>query len=214
MSAAEAQVGAHATLTSDYVYRGLMMTGSDVALQLGIDYRHDRGWFAGAWASTIDTSTQAGKRDLEVNYYTGFYLQLSSPWSATLAVLRYSYPGATGSHQYDHNELLATVSWDDRWTLEVAYTDDLYGFHVTGRHWELRGDRPLGDAWLLGGGLGGNDLSDLGTSHYLHWDLGVSYLVSRFSFDFRYYDNQSPDAGLGRALAADTQFVISLTATF
>ena len=71
MSVAEAQIGAHATLTSDYVYRGLMMTGSDPAMQFGFDYHHDKGWFAGAWASTIDTRRPAGKRDLEVNYYTG-----------------------------------------------------------------------------------------------------------------------------------------------
>ncbi len=214
MPVAEAELGAYATLTSDYVYRGLMLTGSNPALQFGVDYQHDWGWFAGGWASTIDRRTRFGERDLEFDYYTGFHLRPSSNWSATLTLMRYTYPGSSGDHEYDHNELLVTASWNDRWSLEVAYTGDLYGLHVTGRHWEFRGEELLGESWLLGGGLGGNDFSGLGTPHFLHWDLGVSYLVARLSFDLRYYDNQRPEAGLARALSADAQLVISVTATF
>ena len=211
---AQAAAGAYVTLASDYVYRGLTMTKDDPALQFGVDYQHDSGWFAGAWASTIDVRTRAGKRDLEVDYYTGFHLQPSSSWSAILTLLHYSYPGASGDHGYDHSELVAAANWNDRWIIELAYTNDLYGLDATGRHWELRTEQPFGDSWQIGAGVGGNDLSDIGTSHFLHWDVGFSYVVSRLSFDFRFYDNERPEAGLARALAADAQFVVSVTATF
>lgn len=211
---AEAQVGVYVTVTSDYIYRGLMMTDDNPALQLGLDYRHDSGWFGGAWASTIDLRTPGGKRDLEIDYYAGFNFQPLSSWAIALALMRYTYPGASGDHAYDHGELLASATWNDRWSLELAYTDDLYGLGATGRHWEVHGEQPLGESWLVGGALGGNDLSDLGTSHFLHWDLGASFLYSRFSVDFRYFDNQRPDGGLAGTLAAGSQFVVSVTATF
>ncbi len=106
------------------------------------------------------------------------------------------------------------TGWNDHWTLELAYANNLYDFGAAGRHWEFRGEQQYGSSWLIGGGLGGNDYSGLGTPHFLHWDLGASYLVSRFTFDFRYYDNERPDVGFVRALVADTEFVVSVTATF
>ena len=59
---------------------------------------------------------------------------------------------------------------------------------------------------MFGAGLGGNDLSDLNTAHYLHWDVGASARVSRLTFDLRWYDNEPANT-----LSAGSQLVLSVS---
>ena len=40
-----------ATLTSEYIYRGLKMSNGDPALQMGLDYEHDTGLFVGVFVN-------------------------------------------------------------------------------------------------------------------------------------------------------------------
>jgi len=202
------------TLTSEYIYRGLSMSDGNPALQLGLDYEHDSGLFAGAWASTLNLTTAVGRRDLELDFYAGYHLAPDARWSATATLLRYTYPDASGSHSYDHNEILLGLTVFDHYSLEFGYTNDLYGLDVVGKHWEARTEWPIANVWVLSGALGGNDLSDLGVPHYLHWDIGASARVQRFTLDLRWYDNEPPDAGLISALSAGSQLVLSVSVAF
>jgi uncharacterized protein (TIGR02001 family) len=202
-----------ATLTSQYIYRGMAASDGDPALQLGIDYEHDSGLFVGAWASTIELNSAAGERDLELDYYAGFHYSSDAPWTTTLTVLRYTYPGQTGAHSYDYNEVLLAASWQQSYTVEFGYTSDLYGLDLTARHWSLRAEWPFASAWVLGGAIGGNDLSNAGASHYLHWDLGASARISRLTFDLRWYDNERPK-GPAAQQSAGSQLVLSISAAF
>ena len=45
---------AYATLTSDYPHRGISQTDESAALQVGVDYQHGSGFFAGGWVSNVD----------------------------------------------------------------------------------------------------------------------------------------------------------------
>lgn len=202
-----------ATLTSEYIYRGLAMSDGDPAIQLGLDYEHDSGLFIGAWASTIDITTVFGQRDVELDFYAGYHYSSESPVSATLTVLRYTYPDQSGAHSYDYNEILIAATWQERYSIEYGYTNDLFGLDVVADHWELRSEWPVANAWVIGASLGGNDMSDAGVSRYLHWDVGVSARFSRLSFDFRWYDNEQPDGFLGPQ-SANSQFVVSISAAF
>jgi uncharacterized protein (TIGR02001 family) len=200
-----------ATLTSEYIYRGLSMTNGNPALQLRLDVEHASGLFAGAWASTIDVSTRFGERDVELDIYAGYHYVDEKSWTATLTILRYTYPGASGSHSYDHNELLLGASFGRHYSMQLGYTRDIYGLGRIGRHWELRTEWPLNNAWVIGGALAGNDLSGIGTPHYLHWDVGASARVSRFTFDLRWFDTQSPESGVAASLSAGSQIVLSVS---
>src|SRR5690606_10220974 len=116
---AAAQVGTqgltgYVTLASDYRSRGLSVADGGGALQLGIDYRHDSGWFAGAWGANVDYATDAGRgapRRRELVYYTGYDRQ-QGPWGLTATVSRYTYPEAW--FDYDYDELAGNVSYRDR----------------------------------------------------------------------------------------------------
>ena len=190
------------------------MTNGNPALQFGLDYQHDSGWFGGAWATTVDMSSSFGRRYFEFDYYAGFHVDTDSNWTATLTLMRYTYPGATGRYDYDHNELLLGAAWNNRYFVELGYTRDLYGLDRIGKYWALRSEWPLNEIWMAGVGLGGNDFSDVGTSHFMYWDLGVTASVSRFSFDFRYYEHEPTDGFILGPRSAKPQFAASVTASF
>lgn len=211
--AAASDLNAVATLTSEYIYRGLALSDGDPALQFGVDYEHDSGIFVGAWASTIDLSSRFGQRDVELDFYAGFNYAAKTSWQASLAVLRYTYPGETGSHSYAYNELLLAGSVGEHVSFELGYTNDLYGLERIGRHWEVRTEWPVSGTWMFGAALGGNDLSDLSdlnTPHYFHWDIGASARLSRFTFDLRWYDNE-PTGGPTSAISAGSQIVFAVS---
>ena len=192
-----------ASLTSEYIYRGLAQSDGNPAFQFGLDFEIDAGIFVGAWASTIDLTSAVGERDTELDLYIGYHYESGAPLSATLTVLRYTYPGQTGSHSYDYNEVLVSTAWRDQYSIEFGYTDNLYGLGYTGRHWELRSEWPVANAWVISAALGRNDLSNIGVSEYLHWNLGASARFSRLVVDLRWYDNETLD-GYAASISAES----------
>lgn len=210
---AAAELTGVATLTSEYIYRGLAQSNNNPAFQFGLDYEFDTGLFVGAWASTIDLQSAFGERDTELDFYFGYHYESKSQSTATLTVLRYTYPGQPGVHSYDHNELLVSASWREHYSIEWSYTSNLYGLDSVGRHWELRSEWPVASVWVVSAGLGGNDLSNIGVSGYLHWDAGASARFSRLVVDLRGYDNEPTD-GFATPLSAGPRFVVSVSAAF
>lgn len=210
---AAAEVSAIVTLSTEYIYRGQAISDHNPALSAGLDYEHDSGWFAGAWASTIDLESPFGRRDFEVDYYAGYLFRNGGRLELAGSVIRYSYPGQTGSHDYDYNEYLVAVTLDERHTLEFGFTDDVYGLERSARHWELRSEWPTPSAWIVSGGVGLNDLSNVGSTRYLHWDLGASTRFAWLTVDLRYYDNEMPGGGFGR-WSAGSRVVLSLSHAF
>lgn len=210
---AVAEVSGHVALTSEYIYRGLSWSSGNPALQAGLDYEHDTGFFAGVWASTVDLSNPTGRRDVELDYYAGWHFASDSPFSASVSLMHYTYPDNSGAFDYDYTEALVTAAWTDSYSLELGYTEDLYGFDVSGRHAELRGSWPLPNAWVVSAGLGHKDADVLAASSYRYWDVGASARYSRLTIDLRWYDNESPGGFLDR-VAAGSQLVGTLTLAF
>ena len=212
-SAAAGDVSGRVTLASEYVFRGKALSDGNPALQAGIDYEHSSGLFLGAWGSTVDLVSPSGRRDAELDYYVGWLFSGDSRLSGTLSLVRYTYPGQTTSFSYDYTEVLATASWDGRYSLELGYTDDVYGFGVDARHAEVRVDWPLRSAWVVSAGLGMKDLENLGSSRYVYGDIGVSARFARFTVDLRWYDNERPTGFSGR-VSAGSRLVGALSIGF
>jgi uncharacterized protein (TIGR02001 family) len=202
-----------ATLTTEYIYRGLKMSGGDPAIQLGIDFEHDSGLFVGAWATTVELPSAQGYRHVEADYYAGFQYSSPKPWSAIVTVLRYTYPDQSGGRSYDYDEVLVGASWQERYSIELGYTDDLYGLGRIGRHWELKAEWPVDGAWVVVAALGGHDTSDAAIASYLHWDIGASARFSRLTVDLRWYDNE-PIYGFLARQSAGSQLVVSVSTAF
>lgn len=209
--AAASELSGIGTLTSQYIFRGRAWSDGNPAIQFGLDYEHDIGVFAGLWGSTIDLQTQFGSRDTELDYYLGYHYAFQAPVALSATLVRYTYPGQTGAHSYDYSEVLVSATLDDHYIVTFGYTDDLNNLGRIGRYWEFRSEWPIANTWVFSAGLGRNDLSNLGRSRYLHWDLGASARFSRLTVDLRWYDNESGSLG---ALSADSQLVVSLSAAF
>jgi len=71
-AAANAEVTGNVGVVSQYIFRG-GVEDSRPALQGGLDYAHDSGFYAGTWFSTLDYSAEAGNPDNnEVDLYAGY----------------------------------------------------------------------------------------------------------------------------------------------
>ena len=112
-------------VVSEYRYRGLGQTRGKPALQGGVDYDSGKGFYLGAWGSTIkwieDQSTpgQDVKGSLELDLYGGYKFEAAGlAWD--VGYLRYEYVG---------NKLQRTggVNGRDGTTYKNANTDEIYG---------------------------------------------------------------------------------------
>src|SRR5688500_12492758 len=65
-AAPEFNVSGNVALTSDYRFRGVSLSGGDIALQGGIDLTHTSGFYVGTWASSLQGGTPYGEVELDV----------------------------------------------------------------------------------------------------------------------------------------------------
>lgn len=84
----------NAAITSDYRYRAISQTRLQPALQGGADViHHASAVYAGAWASTIKWTTDAGgDGDVELDVYAGKRGELTAGLGYDVGVLTYIYP--------------------------------------------------------------------------------------------------------------------------
>ena len=95
---------------SDYRFRGYSLSGGDPALQGTVNLNHSSGFYAGAWASTLDDEITPFYGDVELDLYAGWTGSLSSALTADIGVLRYVYPANHGNGPADYWEPYASLS--------------------------------------------------------------------------------------------------------
>ncbi|MGI9301292.1 MAG: TorF family putative porin [Gammaproteobacteria bacterium] len=184
----------YGVLTTDYVFRGISQTREHPALQAGLDYEHATGVFAGVWGSNVEFDARQDpnrSRDFELDIYGGFRRSLGTDWLADFTVARYTYPDSSPAQKYDYTDLLLGLHYRERVAVNVAYTDDAFGFHRQGIAYELSSQYPIVAGFLASGGVGYYDLDLSRGSDYTHWTLGLSRSVGRFTLDLSYHDTDS-----------------------
>lgn len=113
-------ISGNVAFASDYRYRGISQTRLQPAVQAGADYAAASGWYAGAWASSITWTRDAGgSGSVELDLYAGRRGELGSGVGYDAGLLGYVYPS---------NRLARLPGWDDANTAE-AYVQ--LGFGVT-----------------------------------------------------------------------------------
>ncbi len=205
----------YATLTADYRVRGRSQTDTDPALQLGIDFQHDSGIFAGLWGSNVDFPIdrfEEEARDVELNYYLGYHRSIGRVWDGVISVIRYAYPGA--SKNYDYTEISVGVNYVERLFATVAYSDDAYSLGGSATVYELAAQYPLVYGIEIGATAGLYDSSDLLGGNYKYWNVGLSKPVDRWTFDVRFHDTDNTATRIfGDEIAGDT-WVFSVSLRF
>jgi len=116
-------------VVSQYRYRGLAQTKGQPALQGGVDYANANGYYAGAWASTIQwikdssTSSTTYSGPTELDLYGGYKFE-SSGIAYDVGFLRYQYTG---------NNLAKTPGGSDP-QLNNANTNEVYAAGTMGAY--------------------------------------------------------------------------------
>ena len=205
----------YAVLTTDYVFRGVSYSDSHGAAQLGGDITMDAGIYFGIWASTIDLSSGPGiHRDLEVDYYVGYGVDLTSTWSVDANIVSYNFPGAEGRFDYDYVEYSLTGNYNDRVWLEYSYSPDLYNSGLSTHNYEFYAEWQPGGELTIGGGVGLYDVSNFTASDYSYWQLGVTHPLGVVDIDLRYFDTSDWVPIVSTPDRAEERVVLSLRYQF
>jgi uncharacterized protein (TIGR02001 family) len=202
-ASAEATFSGNVALTSDYVFRGISQSDSDVAISGGFDYGNGFNGlpvYAGVWASSIDFGLDG---TVEVDLYGGVKPQLG-PITLDAGFVYYIYPGIDDSFDADYLELKlgGSVSPAEGFTIgavayyapEFTFTDDESGLYV-----EANAAYAINELFAVSGAIG-NQSVDLDNYYgaagdsYTTFNVGGTLSAYGFGIDLRYYDTDiDPD---------------------
>lgn len=195
-----------ATGTSDYIFRGLSLSGEDPVFQSSIDGSYGI-WYFGAWGSDLSDNGQ-----VEIDFYTGIKPVLG-PVTFDLGVVYYTYfwddPSATNYVEFKlgaefspiKNLTLKPVFWYQPEQQDSFYAE-VYTIEGTAAY-ELPtiGIFAPTISGLIGYTDGDNaDTFATGQDSYTYWNVGLALAVEKFTFDLRYWDTNLDSA------AGDTFF--------
>ncbi len=197
-------LSANVGLFSDYRFRGYSLSDKDIALQGGFDLETASGFYAGVWASSIDTF--AGS-ETEVDLYVGYGGALGD-LAYDVGFLAYTYPGSSGTLYMEGYGSISGAIDVVEWEAGAAYAfkqdnlgaqDNIYLY--------LDGGMPVGGSGFSLAAHFGYEDGAFGDGK-LDWSLGVSMPVKDFELGVSYVDTNLSDR-LG-----DAGVVISLAASF
>lgn len=197
----QAEFSGEISLTSDYRFRGITQTDRAPAVQGGIEYGHESGFYAGVWGSSIGF-TDGG---IEFDPYMGFGGETAAGVEYDLGAVYFYYPKdglGAGDPSLDFWEFYGSLGLAGA-TVGVIYSPDY--FAETGRYFYLHGsyDVELPEGFGLSFHLGANmfknsdNLDDFleiaGTgqsagSTYLDWSIALTKEAYGLDWSLAYVD--------------------------
>lgn len=218
--AAAGEVTGGISATSDYVLRGVSQSDAGPALQGALTYEADRGWYGGAWASTINATDwyhPAGEADVELDVFAGINRAVAEDWSVDLHGARYIYPEDGEVLDYDYWELELAVTYRDSVRASVAWYPDMSMVSKQGLArnqsalaYEI-GLRQAVLPWLaVTAGVGYFDLEELFSTGYTYWNVGLAASVGKLTIDLGQYGSDSRGRDLYGSHLAGPRTVLTL----
>lgn len=194
------EISGNINLTTDYVFRGVSLSGNDPAVQGGFDWAADsERFYAGVWGSSLSSG-------MEMDVYGGFTPDLGGPFSLDVGVIGYFYPGADDDGaEFDYWELKAAsdFSLNEQITIggAVYWAPDNYGETGDALYLEINGGITMSEQLEFTAAFGNQTIEDpdgpllfTAEDDYSTWNLGGAYAMHGFSLDLRYHDTDI-DAG-------------------
>jgi len=210
---AQAEITGTVTAVSDYDFRGITQTSKDPALQGSIDYAHDSGFYAGAWASNVDFDT---KGDIEVDLYAGFAGGETFPWDVGL--VWYTYPSSDGE-LLDFPEIYASLGY--KWLEgKIWYSSNFGGASENAIYYEANANFELPAGFGLGLHVGKSDGDYWDTADYFDYSVGVTYTLGHFDLGLKWVDGSDLDStdvpceSWGDASSCEARAIFSVSTTF
>jgi len=101
-----AELTANASVTSNYIWRGLTQTTNDAAVQGGIDYAHEGGFYAGTWVSNVNYGA-----DDVYSYEHDVYFDFSGESGAIAYDFGYLYYNYDDEANFDFAEVYGSLGY-------------------------------------------------------------------------------------------------------
>ena len=191
ISAAHAGASGNVTLVSDYLFRGVSQANQKPALQGGVEYAADSGFYVGSWGSSISwlsdlsVSEAPVSSSLELDAYGGYRGKFSDAVGYDVGANYYGYPGSypSGFNSANTLELYAglTFAVSDKVSLGAKYshaTTDLFGYVDSdgSGYLDLSASFAVADGWTIAAHAGKQWIegSGNGAFEYSDWKLGVT----------------------------------------
>ena len=217
MAEGELPISANLSIVSDYAFRGISQTDQRPALQGGLDYEHDSGFYAGFWASNVSWLNDLGasKNSMETNLYAGYATELG-PIGLDLGLLQYYYPGSYGGqYKADGNKkphtLEGYVGLSYEW-LSFKYSHsftNLFGLDDSknSKYYDLSAAYEIMDGLTLDAHYGYSSIKN--GDNYEDWKLGLTKAYGGFDFGLHYVDSDIKDSSI-----ADDRVILSVSKSF
>lgn len=190
--AAHAQLSGTATFVTDYSFRAISLTSLDPALQGSIDWAHDSGFYAGAWASNIDYGPGVDG-DIELDLYLGITGDAEGGFGWDAGLVYYTYLEADEPNAYPEAYFGLTYAMFE---LKQWYTNDYVGANLDSYYTEANASFELPAALGLNLHAGynyGDAFKTDGNSEYIDYSVGVAYTVGNFNLELKYVDTDLDD---------------------
>ena len=195
---ASAEVSGSVAVVSDYLFRGVTQTSEKPALQGGITWTHDSGFYVGGWGSSISWLSDADpdvSSQVELDVFAGYGGKFGqSEFGYDVGLNYYGYPGdyPAGFNDPDTLELYFGLSWK---FLSARYwyaTTDLFGIPGSdgSTNLDLGAGREFAPGWKGTLGWGKQWVKGVPDADYTFWKLGVDKsFESGFGIGVAYQDN-------------------------
>lgn len=221
-------------LTSDYLFRGVSQTNEEPAVQGGIEYAADSGFYAGAWGSNVswlsDLSTDEApiSSDVELDGYLGYRGKFGeSEIGYDVGALYYWYPGdyPPGFNSADTGELYVGINagLSDTATFAAKYSyavTDLFGYADSdgSGYLDLSFNWEFVPGWTLNAHAGKHWIENNEAFEYTDWKLGVTKAFGNgFSIAAAYTDTDAEEELYTNAFGnkiADGTFALTFAKAF
>jgi len=196
------------TIATDYRFRGISQTYKGPAIQGGIDYAHDSGFYVGNWNSNVSSLVYTGGSGIEMDFYGG-WKKTFGDIGIDVGYLYYYYHNAeivatpaNGAQKFNNQEFYVAGSW--KWiTAKLNYAvSDYFGLNnnqVNSGYWvnrntgallparggskgsyyfDLTATYPMSDKVNLIGHVGRLKVKNYGELDYTDLKLGATYDLS------------------------------------
>jgi len=189
-AAAHAEFTGNIGVTSNYVWRGVTQTNNQAAIQGGLDYAHESGFYAGTWLSNVDFSGGAGAGEYEWDLYAG-YAGSFGDFGYDIGVFNYAYPLANPDADFTEVGVAASygpVSAGVNYTVNSDLDDVAGNAFVEGDiYYYVSGDFSLSDTLGLNLTVGHYDYDqdNAALEDYNHYGVGLTKSTADFG-DFSF----------------------------
>ncbi|MEP7312837.1 MAG: TorF family putative porin [Pseudomonadota bacterium] len=209
--AANAGVSVTPTVVSDYDFRGISQTAEDPAFQLGLNYAHDSGFYAGLWGSNVDFGLS--DPDIELDAFVGFAGgDATESFGYDLGAIYYTYVSAS---DLNFVELYAGISkgW---FAGKFWFSPDFGNVGETAYYVEGNGTFPIGESgfsFVAHAGYSGGDYWDTFYGDgYFDWSAGFTKSFGNFAVALKFIDGSDLPSS-GPVFSTDSKVFASISTT-